>query len=238
MANDLKISQQVLSSLENGKTAFTDEYLIQFAKYFNVSSDYLLGLTDIKTTDRDVNFVCEYTGLDENTVLTLNRVVKERNEAKEYEDSRKRELTEDTFVMTQLDLYDNFQKVTNDIILSNAFADCVHSLAFIYADIQKLSPFYIKLIQSGEEDDENFVKDSMRYLKMKCFEVKESFAEIAKQFCKPYDDFEEFIFLELYKIKRNFESVAFSLNMSHFNQEKREKLRELCEALPKDKVAE
>lgn len=38
------------------------------ADYFGVSSDYLLGLSDVPTTDADLRAVCEYTGLSDEAV--------------------------------------------------------------------------------------------------------------------------------------------------------------------------
>lgn len=61
----------------NGSRTVTIDYLIKYAIYFNVSADYLLGLTDTPTfTDTDeskiVRTVCDYTVLDEKSVERLN----------------------------------------------------------------------------------------------------------------------------------------------------------------------
>lgn len=49
------------------------EQLIKIAKYLNVSTDYLLGLSETPTADKDVQFICDYTGLDNGSVNTLHR---------------------------------------------------------------------------------------------------------------------------------------------------------------------
>ena len=49
IANLLGISQQYYSEYENGKRTITISHLITLAKYYNVSIDYLVGLTN----DRD-----------------------------------------------------------------------------------------------------------------------------------------------------------------------------------------
>jgi len=49
LAIDLGIDQTSISSYECGKYYPTIEVLIKFAEYFGVSTDYLLGLSEVKT---------------------------------------------------------------------------------------------------------------------------------------------------------------------------------------------
>ena len=46
MAEHLNIAQNTYSQYENGKREIPINILIQICKYFKVSSDYILGLTD------------------------------------------------------------------------------------------------------------------------------------------------------------------------------------------------
>ncbi len=46
MADLLSVSQDTISFWENGKSLPSAEYLIEISKNFNVSTDYILGLTD------------------------------------------------------------------------------------------------------------------------------------------------------------------------------------------------
>ena len=48
LAVDLGIDQASISSYESGKYLPTVEVLMKIANYFSVSTDYLLGLTDVK----------------------------------------------------------------------------------------------------------------------------------------------------------------------------------------------
>ncbi len=52
----------------NAQKIVTIDFLKKYAEYFNVSADYLLGLTDASTNDRDLRFICDYTGLSERTI--------------------------------------------------------------------------------------------------------------------------------------------------------------------------
>ncbi|MEE1314941.1 MAG: helix-turn-helix transcriptional regulator [Faecalimonas sp.] len=48
LANYLKCSQVCYSHYENGRRDIPTETLIQLAKFYSTSTDYLLGLTDQK----------------------------------------------------------------------------------------------------------------------------------------------------------------------------------------------
>lgn len=43
-----------------------------FAEFYGVSTDYLLGLTDVPSANADVRAACSFTGLSENAVSLLN----------------------------------------------------------------------------------------------------------------------------------------------------------------------
>lgn len=66
------ISKGTLSKTINNKSIPQGETIIYLSKYFNVSADYLLGLSEPFTTDNKLKFVCEYTGLNEKAVSFLN----------------------------------------------------------------------------------------------------------------------------------------------------------------------
>lgn len=50
------------------------EYLYYLADFFNVSVDYILGITDNPTTDKTLDFICNYTGLSQSAVNTLRQL--------------------------------------------------------------------------------------------------------------------------------------------------------------------
>ena len=83
LAEALGLTQDKISRLENGGMSYSCDELIAISKYFNVSTDYLLGLTENKTAvDTDegqlLRAICEYTGLNQNSVLQLNKSEKNR----------------------------------------------------------------------------------------------------------------------------------------------------------------
>ena len=48
LAKEINVSQKAIDFWEKGINEPKASYIIQLAKYFNVSTDYLLGLTEFK----------------------------------------------------------------------------------------------------------------------------------------------------------------------------------------------
>lgn len=63
LAAFLGVPDNTISYFVSGRRTPNTEQLAKIADFFNVSADYLLGRTNAKTTDKDVQFVCDYTGL-------------------------------------------------------------------------------------------------------------------------------------------------------------------------------
>ena len=58
VAKDLNLSPSTIAMIERGERGITSENAMIFSKYFNVSTDYLLGLTDIRNPiKKSDNFV-------------------------------------------------------------------------------------------------------------------------------------------------------------------------------------
>lgn len=72
LADKIGIGAGSLSQYQNDFTTASIEALYKIARYFNVSADYLLGLTHVRTDDKDIREVCDYTGLDEDVVKKLH----------------------------------------------------------------------------------------------------------------------------------------------------------------------
>ena len=87
--NGIKISIQALKDYEvdkeyhskfNSTKGMKLESLYNLAQFYNVSVDYILGNTNIKSQTMDVRMICSYTGLSEDTVTYLhNCIQKEKN---------------------------------------------------------------------------------------------------------------------------------------------------------------
>ena len=78
-------TQQAISKMENGSYAIPSDLLIELAKFFNVTADYIIGLSDIKRDslcqtqvnqemDSYYNIILRYKNLNatnKKTLLTL-----------------------------------------------------------------------------------------------------------------------------------------------------------------------
>ncbi len=70
----IDIDTSTVTKYYNGDRKLTVEAIKKFSKFFNVSADYLLGLSDAKTNDKELQAICDYTGLSEHNAITLHNV--------------------------------------------------------------------------------------------------------------------------------------------------------------------
>ena len=87
LADALHISTSTLSSYMTGRTKIPGEIVAQIARYFNVTTDYLLGLTpdcasNLSLTDSERNLLLDFRTLSKNQkeLIAVNvRCMKEQN---------------------------------------------------------------------------------------------------------------------------------------------------------------
>ena len=84
VAADLLISRGALSFYENGERKPDAEIIYRICKYFDVTSDYLLGLSTVDKYDANLQSVCDYTGLSKLNIQFLNKLVKLKYIHNEY----------------------------------------------------------------------------------------------------------------------------------------------------------
>lgn len=80
IAKYLDCNRATVANYENGKRQPDYNTLIKLAQKYSVSTDYLLGLTDVTTTDRNLKFICDYTGLSEEAIASLVNLIKSEPE--------------------------------------------------------------------------------------------------------------------------------------------------------------
>ena len=79
LADELGIKRQTVSLYMNGQSMPDALQVRNIAAFFGVSSDWLLGLTDVKAQDLDIREVCEYTGLSETAVDSLHHFIADKD---------------------------------------------------------------------------------------------------------------------------------------------------------------
>ena len=72
LAAEIGVTRQAISNYTLGNTVPNADVLVRLSKKYNVSVDYLLGLAKTPVTDKDINFICEYTGLSFQSVDRLH----------------------------------------------------------------------------------------------------------------------------------------------------------------------
>lgn len=56
----------------NGDRNITLDYAIKYADFFNVSLDYICGRSSVASSDKDISFIGDYTGLKIETIQSLH----------------------------------------------------------------------------------------------------------------------------------------------------------------------
>lgn len=72
VADNIGVSRQALNKWVNGETVPDIFSAAKLADYFNVSTDYMTGRTDIKSKNEDIQIACKVTGLSEKTIQMLS----------------------------------------------------------------------------------------------------------------------------------------------------------------------
>lgn len=71
IANEIGVDKSSISKYINDNGEAGINSLVKIARYFNVSTDYLLGLTDVRSNDKSIKAICDFTGLNEDSVKFL-----------------------------------------------------------------------------------------------------------------------------------------------------------------------
>lgn len=76
LAEKTGCSRQAIAQYADGSNAPNIDKLVSIAKYFDVSLDYLVGLSNAQTADKDIQYICDYTGLAKKSVEELHIIEK------------------------------------------------------------------------------------------------------------------------------------------------------------------
>ena len=90
IAKYLNVTIQTISNYENEKRDMTPDTILKLAEYFGVSTDYLLGKTDIRNIEEDFKFAYhkETEGLSEDEIKEALEFYKMVKNSKNKEDKK------------------------------------------------------------------------------------------------------------------------------------------------------
>lgn len=87
LANFLGITENTISYYCKGTRTPNAEQIIKIASFFNVSTDYLLGQTEIKSTNSTIQDMCRYIKCDDKVLENLRSIYDCYSEFDEYKDN-------------------------------------------------------------------------------------------------------------------------------------------------------
>lgn len=119
-ANDCDTS--TITKYYNGQRQLSVESVIKFSKYFNVSSDYLLGLTDVESTDTEIKSICTVTGLNECSVNILNELNNDNTSVIAFADMIVKYINENKVIIDEY--------LTNKKYVNELFTDILKDMNF------------------------------------------------------------------------------------------------------------
>lgn len=223
IAKLLNCSVSAISNYENGNRTPDFDSLILLADYFDTTTDYLLGRTEIKSNDKDLQFVCEYTGLSEDTinkfVVLKKNVLLPRN--KEYI-----RIIPTFLAYTKDKYFDMFNEILNIFLQSNCLIDIITSCCierileysleelsnFENVDIKNLSEYKQEKIGLFYRIVENYSQQH----KLNFFDAQNKVTDFIKSITKledfNEDEIENIIENVEYKLFPNNENILNSKN--------------------------
>ena len=72
LASEIGVTKSTIGLYENGDNVPDVKAIVKLANFYDVSSDYLLGMSGVATLNTDARAVCNYTGLNDKTVNYLH----------------------------------------------------------------------------------------------------------------------------------------------------------------------
>ena len=74
IADEMGCDVSTITKHYNGTRKLTTDFIVMYTRYFNVSADWLLGLSEVRTVSPDTAMICRVTGLDDKAVRTLSEI--------------------------------------------------------------------------------------------------------------------------------------------------------------------
>ena len=120
LAKKIGTTRQTVGNWLLGNSQPDFDTLIKIADYFETTTDYLLGRTENRTTDIEIQAISEYTGLNENSVNYLHFLKQCLDETQaEYKklcSEKDMDLFEEYLIERDIDIDDNTLELINSLL--------------------------------------------------------------------------------------------------------------------------
>ncbi len=143
--------------------------LIKLSQYYGVSSDYLLGISDVVSPDPDLRSVCEYTNLSEGAVMALRDI-----------DGLSDTLFDIGEDYETADGPDEIIKALNSLIESPSGIEFINALCMVKRSVEGAKIVSQRIQEIDAEYRYDGLKRSLRELKLSIFELSESARKLSQ----------------------------------------------------------
>lgn len=152
IAEGVGMDTSTITKYYNGDRNLTVEAIKKFSHFFGVSADYLLGLSDAETNDKDKQFVCDYTGLSAESVEKLV----DRKAYFPFENYLSpSQISLFSSALADTNPFDEYAKCQSDFIKSNSF-ELIISLIYFEKRLSSLLEMINDKINNNEDIAECF----------------------------------------------------------------------------------
>lgn len=161
LADSLGVKRETIKFWEGGNRQIKGGDIIKIARHFGISTDYLLGISDVKAPETSMQAVCDMTGLSEESIFSLQIL-------KKFHDKELNAMLTDDCIgdilssMSELDYYSKFIR------------DLIEDL--------EVQIFYEKY-----EENEKLLREVFQKFRFYRFEVFSSFMKLIDRLYKSYD---------------------------------------------------
>ena len=182
VAQDLGLSRQTISNFVNGRYKPVGDNLEKLADYFNVSTDYILGRTDVKSPDTTIQGVCEYLGLTEQAVNSLAETSRFHNKLSDFIENHLTKIITQIMILSENSASFLEYRATHPTIQSDEYEqikiDAIRYRASLVFE-KVLDTYDMRIAQSekyekskeqGHKIDEDFYEKHLRDVFKKAFE--------------------------------------------------------------------
>lgn len=182
----------------NGDRTITLDYAIKYAHFFGITVDYLVGLSDVPTPKADIRAICDYTGLNEDSIFTLNNIkhmadeeqeslpIRERDDLFAFDELARRTLDLiNAFLSDEYTLVELVETLITNVITNSTFINVLSEVFILKLD--NAQSCNISAFRSEIDNDYLELQKAYKNLKYAKYDIQEIFLKIIKDFYSKYE---------------------------------------------------